>query len=325
VSSARARPELALFDRRTRTVPRRRASDRGRHGKPSDPWRGRTIPRRIAFINEKGGSAKTTLTANTAAYLALRRGRRVLAVDLDPQGQLGKVLGADVRAARRSALDLLLDHILDDAALDRPAGGDPGSAPASGLPITPTRIPNLDLVVSNKALALFPAWDGRDGDATERLARTLDGAPELARYDFVLFDAPPSFGPLTMNVLRAADELAVPVPCTFLALDGCAELCRSVAMVRSRYGHGRLRITMVIPTFYRRTRMAHEVLDRLKARFPKELAHTVVGFHVKIDEAQSRGLSIFEYAPSSRGAHAMAALAEELESRGEEEEEGGPP
>jgi chromosome partitioning protein len=72
---------------------------------------------------------------------------------------------------------------------------------------------------------------------------------------------------------------------------------------------------MVIPTFYRRTRLAQEVLDSLKTRFSKELAHTVVGFHVKIDEAQARGASIFEYAPRSKAAQAMAALAEELEAR----------
>ena len=73
---------------------------------------------------------------------------------------------------------------------------------------------------------------------------------------------------------------------------------------------------MVVPTFYRRTRLAHEILDRLKAKFPKEIAHTVVGYHVKIDEAQSRGLSIFDYAPADRGARVMAELAEELEVRG---------
>jgi len=73
---------------------------------------------------------------------------------------------------------------------------------------------------------------------------------------------------------------------------------------------------MVIPTFYRRTRLAHEVLDKLRQRFPREIARTVVGFHVKIDEAQSRGLSIFEYAPNDRGAKAMAELASELEERG---------
>ena len=72
---------------------------------------------------------------------------------------------------------------------------------------------------------------------------------------------------------------------------------------------------MVIPTFYRRTRLAHEILEQLKTRFPKAICHTVLGFHVKIDEAQSRGRSIFEYAPRSRGARALASIAEELELR----------
>ena len=85
-----------------------------------------------------------------------------------------------------------------------------------------------------------------------------------------------------------------------------------------------LRISMVVPTFYRRTRLAHEILDKLKVRFPKEIAHTVVGYHVKIDEAQSRGLSIFEYAPKDRAASVMAELAEELELRGEPGYAGSP-
>ena len=93
------------------------------------------------------------------------------------------------------------------------------------------------------------------------------------------------------------------------------ELERTVATVRSRYGHTGLRVTMVVPTFHRRTRMAEEVLDALRRRFPKEIAHTVVGFHVKIDEAQSRGQSVFEYAPKDRGAQVLAALAQELETR----------
>jgi chromosome partitioning protein len=108
------------------------------------------------------------------------------------------------------------------------------------------------------------------------------------------------------------------VPLTFLALDGCAELLRTVELVRERYGHPGLRVTMVIPNFHRRTRMAAEVLERLKQRFRKEIAHTVLGFHVKLDEAQSHGLSIFEYAPQSGAAAAIAALAEELELRGEQ-------
>ena len=273
-------------------------------------------PRRIAFINEKGGSAKTTLVANLGAYLALHRGRRVLAIDMDPQGQLAKVLGIDRRAPARTAIDLLLDGVLGDASLDR--GPERPARASRVLPIVHTRIAALDAIVANKSLGLFPAWqDGEDLDPSGRLAHALDGNPELDRYDVVLFDAPPSFGPLTLNVLRAAEEVVIPVPLTFLALDGCAELVRTIETVRARYDHPELHISMVVPTFYRRTRLAHEILARLQARFPKEIAHCVVGYHVRIDEAQSRGLSIFEYAPRDRGAKVMAELAEELEQRGE--------
>jgi chromosome partitioning protein len=271
-------------------------------------------PRRIAFINEKGGSAKTTLVANIGAYLALRRGRRVLAIDMDPQGQLAKVLGIDHRAPSRSAIDLLLDGMLGDAGLDRSRRDE---RPSSVLPVVRTRIPDLDVIVANKSLGLFPAWqDGDDLDPSGRLRAALEGSRDLDRYELVLFDAPPSFGPLTLNVLRAADEVVIPVPLTFLALDGCAELVRTLQTVRERYDHPELRISMVVPTFYRRTRLAHEILAKLQERFPKEIAHCAVGYHVRIDEAQSRGLSIFEYAPRDRGAKVMAELAEELEQRG---------
>jgi len=269
-------------------------------------------PRRIAFINEKGGSSKTTLVANLGAYLALRRGRRVLGIDMDPQGQLAKVLGVDHRAPARSAIDLLLDTLLGDPGLDR----SPARGPSSVLPVVKTRIEGLDLIVANKSLGLFPSWqDGDDADPTGRLAASLDAAPELARYDFVLFDAPPSFGPLTLNILRAAQEVVVPVPLTYLGLDGCAELMRTLATVRDRYNHPGLRVTMVVPTFYRRTKLAHDILEQLKQRFPKEIAHGVIGYHVRIDEAQSKGLSVFEYAPRDRGARSLAELAEELELR----------
>jgi chromosome partitioning protein len=269
------------------------------------------VPRRVAFINEKGGSAKTTLVANLGAYLALKRGRRVLAIDMDPQGQLAKVFGVDQRAPARSSIDLLLDAVLGDLGQERVRRG-----AATVLPVVKTRISGLDLIVANKSLGLFPAWQERDDpDPTARLATALDTAPELARYDLVLFDAPPSFGPLTLNVLRAADEVVVPVPLTYLALDGCAELMRTITTVRERYAHPKLRVTMVVPTFYRRTKLAHDILDQLKTRFPKEIAHVVIGYHVRIDEAQSKGLSVFEYAPSDRGARALAELAEELELR----------
>jgi chromosome partitioning protein len=267
------------------------------------------LRRRIAFINEKGGSAKTTLVANLAVHLALHRGRRVLALDMDPQGQLARALGTDLGPGGPSAVDLLLDEMLDDASLDR-------SGPSRGvLPRVATRIRGLDLVGANKALGLAGALDPAGDEATARLSRALDTLFESDDYDLLLIDAPPSFGPLTLNVLRAVREVVIPVPLTWLGLDGCAALLRTIETVRTRYGNPGLRITMVIPTFYRRTRMAHQLLERLKARFPKELAHTVLGYHVKIDEAQSRGQSIVEYAPNDRASKAFAALAEELELR----------
>lgn len=248
---------------------------------------------------------------------------------MDPQGQLGKVLGVEVRRPRRSAIELLVDTALGDTpsvpgseARPRAASFEAEASPppeAAALPAVPTRVPNLDIIVGNKSLALFPGWTGTpdpSDDATDRLAKALDRSESLASYDYVLFDAPPSFGPLTLNVLRASREVAVPCPLTYLALDGCAELMRTLEMVRRRYGHPALQLSMVIPTFYRRTRLANECLERLRERFPDEIANTVIGYHVKIDEAQSRGLSIFEYAPRDRGAVSMAAVADELHARG---------
>jgi chromosome partitioning protein len=214
---------------------------------------------------------------------------------------------------------MLLDSVLGEAPrLVRSARA------KSPLPISPTRIGGLDVVVANKSLALFSSIEsGVSQQASQRLSEFLAQSPEAASYDFVLFDAPPSFGPLTLNVLCAAGEVVIPVPLTYLALDGCAELVRTLALVRGRYGNRDLRIALVVPTFYRRTKLAHEILDKLKTRFRKEISQSVVGYHVRIDEAQSRGLTIFEYAPKDRGALAMAEIAEELELRGASNDEPG--
>ncbi len=278
------------------------------------------MPRLIAFINEKGGSAKTTLVANIGAYAALRRGHRVLGIDMDPQGHLGRVLGVSIGAPKRTAIDLLLDATLErDPPLredfDASARRQPAH-PKEPVPIVSTRVPSFDLVVADKSLGLFSTLAGNGEDLTARLQNSLCWAPEIAPYDWILIDSPPSFGPLTLNVLRAVDEVVIPVPLTYLGVNGCAQLTRTLEMVRRRYDRESLRISMVIPTFFRRTNLALELLERLKQRFPKEIGQTVVGYHVRIDEAQSYGLSIFEYAPGSPGAVAMAALAEELDLRG---------
>jgi chromosome partitioning protein len=258
------------------------------------------IRRQIAFINEKGGSCKTTLASNVGDYLARHCDKRVLLVDLDPQGQLGKVLGIDVGGSRLTALDMLLDAVLGEDT--RPA-----------LPIVKARHPRLDLVPSNKSLALFPEEvAGHGGEEYYYLRHALEQAGD---YDFIIFDAPPSFGPITLNVLLAANEIVVPAPLTYLALDGVAEITRTVEMVRTRFNHPELKITQVVPTFARRTKMAAEILEKLRQHFPKQVSKEVMGYSVLIDQAQSRAKTIFEYAPRSTAARWIRNVAEELLAR----------
>lgn len=258
------------------------------------------IRRRIAFINEKGGSCKTTLASNVGDYLSRVKGQRVLLVDLDPQGQLGKVLGVDVGALRKTALDMLLDVVMGE------------DAPPT-LPVVKARHPRLDLIPANKSLALFPQEVAAHGG--EEYFCLREAVEPSTDYDFILFDAPPSFGTITLNVLLAATEVLLPVPLTYLALDGAAELTRTVEMVRSRFGHPALQISLVVPTFARRTRMAAEILEKLRQHFPKQIAQTVLGYSVLIDQAQSCSKTIFEYAPRSVAARWMTAVAEELLAR----------
>ena len=251
--------------------------------------------RRIAFFNEKGGTCKTTLCVNIAAWLAGRRRQRVLVCDLDTQGHAGKSLGVDVRRLRPSMREWL-----------------DGTAPFEAV-VRRTAIEGLDLVPANKDLAGFPvaaAGDpGRDGRLQERLSAVPPG-----RYDLVLLDVPPSLSLITENALRAATEIVVPVALTYLALDGAAEILESLARLAEERGAAP-RVTMVVPALYRKTQLAAEILEKLRQRFPAELARTPLGWAVKIDEAQSHGMTIFEYAPSSAGARMLAALADELLER----------
>jgi len=252
--------------------------------------------RRIAFINEKGGTCKTTLAVNTAAWLASRRGQRVLLCDLDTQGHAGKSLGIDVRGVAPTIADLLCDPAVqvNDVVLR-------------------TAIEGLDLLPSNKQMARFPVEAAARAEPERLLQRKL---ADLAGYDFVVFDAPPSLGLVTTNVMLAAEEIVVPVAMTYFALDGCAEILETVETVRERFGHEALRVAMVVATLYRKTALAEEILAKLRERFPGEICRTVLGYNVQIDEAQSYGQTIWEYAPQSRGAQTLEAIARELLSRG---------
>jgi chromosome partitioning protein len=252
--------------------------------------------RRIAFINEKGGTCKTTLCVNVAARLAAR-GKRVLVADMDTQGHAGKSLGVDVRRLSPTIHDWLLDYTVrfEDV-------------------VQRTGVAGLDLLPANKDLAAFPVAVAPADDRAERLERRLDELGE-SRYDAVLVDAPPSQSLVTENVLRAAREVVVPVALTYLALDGCAGIVQSLDRLRAERGAAPA-LTLVVPTLYRKTQLAEEILAKLRERFPGELSATVLGWSVKVDEAQSHGRTIFEYAPRSSGATALAAIGDEVLERG---------
>lgn len=248
--------------------------------------------RRVAFINEKGGSCKTTLCVNVGAWLATARGLRVLVADLDTQGHAGKSLGVDVRGLSPTIHEWLL------------------GAAAFEAVVRPTPVAGLDLLPANKALADLPVAIAGASDRATRLRARLAQVP-AGRYDVVLIDSPPSRSLVTENVLTAAQAIVVPVALTYLALDGCAEIMESLAELRAARGEAP-DLALVVPALYRKTQLADEILEKLRVRFPAELSQAVLGWSVKVDEAQSHGRTVFEHAPRSPGAVALAEIADEI-------------
>lgn len=251
------------------------------------------MARRIAFINEKGGVGKTTLAVNVAAFFAMKRRQRVLLVDLDTQGHAAKTLGCDVRAGGPTIFHLLTDPSVDVDQVTRA-----------------TPLENLWLIPAWKEMAEFPTVAASDPERARLLSRRLQGVDD--RYDVVVFDAPPSFGLVTTNVLLAAEEVVIPVATTYLALDGCAELVATVDRVSKDYGHEKLRVTQIVPTLYRKTQLADEIVEKLREHFPRRVSEPM-SLNVAIDEAQSHGKTIWEHAPWSRGATLLQQISERIE------------
>lgn len=251
------------------------------------------MTRRIAFINEKGGVGKTTLAVNVAAYFALKKNKRVLLLDLDGQGHAGKTLGLDVRSLNPSMFHLLTR---DDVSLDAVTRS--------------TAVKNLWVVPARKDMGEFPQVASTMADRERLLARRL--ADEAERYDVIIFDAPPSMGLVTVNVLLASTEVVIPVGTTYLGLDGCAEMVATIEQVSADFAHPELHVSRVVPTLYRKTQLSDEVVEKLKAHFPKRVCEPMV-LNVAIDEAQGHGQTIWEYAPWSRGATIMQTVAESID------------
>lgn len=248
----------------------------------------------IAVANQKGGVGKTTTTINLGGYLA-QSGRRVLLIDLDPQGNAATCLGIQKRELEQTVGEVLLGEAPPEAAIIET--GRPGLAL---LPATP------DLAGTAVALASKMARE-------TRLKQAL--APVVDWYDVVLIDCPPSLDLLTINGLAVAQQVLIPLQCEFLALEGLAQLKETIELVRTHINNG-LYIGGVVMTMYDgRANLARQVVEEVRRYFPQRIYNTIIPRNIRLSEAPSHGELIFEYDPNSRGAKAYAALGEELLQR----------
>jgi len=251
-------------------------------------------PRVQLFLNFKGGTGKTSLSTSYAFRLA-ERGYRVLVVDLDSQGHASKCLGHQGTEATRTLFDVLVRKV-----------------PLAEV-VLATALPGLSLVPSNLAmstidLSLMP-MAGREF----RLKKALEEV--RPSYDFVVLDAPPSFGLLNLNALMAADDLIIPVLADFLSYDGLRLLFETVHGLETDLSQRLASIFIVVNAFNQTFKIAREALEALKTHYADYLLKSVVRQCTKFAQASSEGCPVFAYDPDSKGANDIEAMQDEILAR----------
>jgi chromosome partitioning protein len=252
------------------------------------------MARILAISNQKGGVGKTTTTVNLAAALA-QLGRRVLVVDLDPQGNASSGLGYPRADVNMGIYDALLEFRDVDSV------------------IMPTSLDSLQLVPTTRDLVGAEVELVDEVGRERRLRKVLDRIRD--QYDDILIDCPPSLGLLTVNALTAADTVLIPLQAEYYAMEGLGELLRTIAAVRKSLNPDLRREGIVLTMSDARNNLCREVERQARELLGEGILRTVIPRNVRLGEAPSYGKSIVEYDPRSTGARAYVALANEIVNR----------
>ena len=252
----------------------------------------------IAVANQKGGVGKTTTTINLSAALA-EKGKKVLMIDLDPQGNASSGLGVNKDELEQSIYQLMIGTNSFDECVQKNV------------------LENLDVLPANVNLAGVEIETLDMEDRNYILSKEIDKVKD--RYDYILIDCPPSLNSLTINSMTTADSVLVPIQCEFYALEGLSQLIYTIDLVKDRLNPN-LKMDGVVFTMYdARTNLSLQVIENVRENLNQKIYNTIIPRSVRLAEAPSYGLPINIYDRKYTGAKAYRALAEEIIEKGDEE------